>query len=257
MADGIHLRIVQLEETRVRQRHAIDEQLVPALAFGLKQTDSAMTKQRWEAKLVGELNSTNCLIMLSLTAAALAFSGPAIKPMGAPVQAKMVQSQALPFLEAPPKLDGSMVGDVGFDPLNLSEVADLKWMREAELKHGRVCMLAWAGYVAVDLGWVAPGAPKGISSLAAHDVTVKSGQMLLLLGTVGVFEALTYNAVSEMMKSETDRAPGDFGLDPFSWAKANPTRMQTAELLHGRTAMLAFSGVVTQSALKGVCFPYF
>jgi len=195
--------------------------------------------------------------MLSLTAAALAFSGPAIKPMGAPVQAKMVQSQALPFLEAPPKLDGSMVGDVGFDPLNLSEVADLKWMREAELKHGRVCMLAWAGYVAVDLGWVAPGAPKGISSLAAHDVTVKSGQMLLLLGTVGVFEALTYNAVSEMMKSETDRAPGDFGLDPFSWAKANPTRMQTAELLHGRTAMLAFSGVVTQSALKGVCFPYF
>ncbi len=145
----------------------------------------------------------------------------------------------------------------GFDPLNLSEVADLKWMREAELKHGRVCMLAWAGYVAVDLGWVAPGAPKGISSLAAHDVTVKSGQMLLLLGTVGVFEALTYNAVSEMMKSETDRAPGDFGLDPFSWAKANPTRMQTAELLHGRTAMLAFSGVVTQSALKGVCFPYF
>lgn len=58
-----------------------------------------------------------------------------------------------------------------------------------------------------------------------------------------------------MMKGETDRAPGDFGLDPFGWAKENPERMALAELLHGRTAMLAFSGVITQSALKGIGFP--
>jgi hypothetical protein len=29
----------------------------------------------------------------------------------------MVQSKALPFLEAPKKLDGSLVGDFGFDPM--------------------------------------------------------------------------------------------------------------------------------------------
>lgn len=59
-------------------------------------------------------------------------------------------------------LDGSLPGDVGFDPLRLSELdwnmaeiiipaaswaatpelPMLYWMREAELKHGRLCMLA-------------------------------------------------------------------------------------------------------------------
>jgi hypothetical protein len=34
-------------------------------------------------------------------------------------------------------LDGSMVGDVGFDPLGLSSVADIKFLAEAELKHCR------------------------------------------------------------------------------------------------------------------------
>ena len=57
-------------------------------------------------------------------------------------------SQCLPFLKCPPKLDGSMVGDVGFDPMGLSDVQpDLKYARAAELKHGRICMLATIGFV--------------------------------------------------------------------------------------------------------------
>eukprot|EP00962_Isochrysis_galbana_P006957 scaffold1878_cov113-Isochrysis_galbana.AAC.14 len=62
-------------------------------------------------------------------------------------------------------------------------------MREAELKHGRICMLAWVGYVAVDNGFYVPFAPH-VSSLAAHDTAVKSGNMLLLLGAVGVIEVM-------------------------------------------------------------------
>ena len=31
----------------------------------------------------------------------------------------------MPFLEQPKNLDGSMAGDVGFDPLGLSEIDDL------------------------------------------------------------------------------------------------------------------------------------
>jgi len=168
----------------------------------------------------------------------------------------MVQSKALPFLEAPANLDGSMVGDNGFDPLGLSAAGNVKWMREAELKHGRIAMLAWAGYVAVDLGWRAPGAP-ACTSLEAHDITVASGFMNLLLGLVGVFEALSYNAVAETMRGETDREPGNFYLDPFGWAAGDKAeRMKLAEIVHCRLGMLAFSGVVTQSALKGLAFPY-
>lgn len=57
------------------------------------------------------------------------------------------KSKAMPFLSQPPKLDGSMAGDVGFDPLGLSTFLDVKWLREAELKHGRICMLAWTGCI--------------------------------------------------------------------------------------------------------------
>jgi dihydropteroate synthase len=53
-----------------------------------------------------------------------------------------MMSQALPFAERPPALDGSMVGDVGFDPLGFAkDQENLVNMREAEIKHGRLAML--------------------------------------------------------------------------------------------------------------------
>tara|TARA_B110001452_G_scaffold240833_1_gene222631 strand:+ start:567 stop:1148 length:582 start_codon:yes stop_codon:yes gene_type:complete len=97
------------------------------------------------------------------------------------------KGKAIPFLAVPAHLDGTMAGDNGFDPLELGSAYSIKWMREAELKHGRVCMLAFFGWVAVDGGNTWPGAP-AVSSLAAHDEAVKNGSMLFLLGVIGVFE---------------------------------------------------------------------
>jgi hypothetical protein len=68
------------------------------------------------------------------------------------------RSTALPFDKRPPALDGSLPGDVGFDPVGFSssptrpwlyggEGRSLKWYREAELVHGRVAMLAVLGWV--------------------------------------------------------------------------------------------------------------
>lgn len=67
-----------------------------------------------------------------------AFSGSRISSRNAPIAAKftMVKSAAIPYAEAPPKLDGSMPGDIGFDPLGFSNKFDLNFMRESELKHG-------------------------------------------------------------------------------------------------------------------------
>ena len=42
-------------------------------------------------------------------------------------------------------------GDVGFDPLGISNLIDVRWLREAELKHGRVCMLAATGMIVQDV----------------------------------------------------------------------------------------------------------
>lgn len=55
----------------------------------------------------------------------------------------MAKSKAMPWMETPAHLEG-MVGNAGFDPLGLSTPQNINWMREAELKHGRMCMLAWA-----------------------------------------------------------------------------------------------------------------
>ena len=56
-------------------------------------------------------------------------------------------SDSVPFLKQPTNLDGSLPGDVGFDPLGFSEVFDVKVLREAELKHGRIAMLAVLGWI--------------------------------------------------------------------------------------------------------------
>ena len=113
-------------------------------------------------------------------------------------------SVALPFLPNPAALDGSMAGDVGFDPIGFSSTFNLLWLREAEIKHGRVCMLAWVGFVATDLGITLPGEMHQVSSVQAHDVACTYGamqQLLLWLGLIEVFGAI---ALSQMCWSEPD-----------------------------------------------------
>lgn len=196
---------------------------------------------------------------LSIVSASSGYAGPMplVRPTVQPTM--MAKSKALPFLEAPPQLDGSMAGDVGFDPLGLSSYYSLDYMREAEIKHGRVCMLATLGYATVDAGVLAPGAPK-VSSVMAHDTCVKSGHMLMLLFTVAIFESLSYTAIAEMMSGASDRKPGDYGIG-WKFCKPGDTETQEryalAEITHGRAAMMGFAGMVTQSALHpDVGFPY-
>jgi len=169
-------------------------------------------------------------------------------------------SKSIPFLKQPVALDGSMAGDIGFDPLGLTEVVPLAWAREAELKHARVCMLAVAGYVSVDLGFRVPGAPE-VSSLYAHDACVDNGSMLFMLLPLAVIEITTgIPKVFQLLNDPDARPPGDFGFDPLGLSATGPPEMkflmQEKELANGRAAMLAFSGIVTQSQLTGGGFPY-
>merc|ERR1719352_1026740 len=86
------------------------------------------------------------------------------KPKAAPEPVDLGPSLAMPFLTRPVNLDGTMAGDVGFDPLGLSEIddlgIDLYWLREAEIKHGRVAMLAATGVIWVEAFGPLPGWPE-------------------------------------------------------------------------------------------------
>eukprot|EP00304_Pavlova_gyrans_P003909 CAMPEP_0206036242 /NCGR_PEP_ID=MMETSP1466-20131121/2627_1 /ASSEMBLY_ACC=CAM_ASM_001126 /TAXON_ID=44452 /ORGANISM="Pavlova gyrans, Strain CCMP608" /LENGTH=201 /DNA_ID=CAMNT_0053410689 /DNA_START=11 /DNA_END=616 /DNA_ORIENTATION=- len=196
----------------------------------------------------------------ALVLSALSFSAPMARPMRSGVTMMAGEKSAsIPFLPKPEALDGTLPGDVGFDPLGLSSTFDLKWMQEAELKHGRLCMLATLGFVVTDLGITAPGAPTGFSSVAAHDMAVEKGAMYVLLFAASVIEVCAgVPAVEQMMKG-SGRAPGDFAFDPLGFSKkdaAAAKRLAVNEVKNGRLAMLAFSGMVTQAVLTGHGFPY-
>uniref|UniRef100_A0A6S9U0F0 Uncharacterized protein n=1 Tax=Chrysotila carterae TaxID=13221 RepID=A0A6S9U0F0_CHRCT len=164
-------------------------------------------------------------------------------------------SQSMPFLVKRKALNG-YVGDVGFDPLGFSEILPMDWLREAELKHCRVCMLATVGFVFTDF-LTLPGSIYQVSTLDAHDVSVASGSMSQLLLWIGIAEIISVVAIQQMLAG-SGRAPGEFGFDPMGFAKdaSKKADLEMKELANGRLAMMAFSGMVTQAVLTGNSFPY-
>jgi hypothetical protein len=130
-------------------------------------------------------------------------------------------------------------------------ITTIQWMREAELKHSRVAMLAVVGWLTTESGVRFPGSAftSISSSLAAHDACVKNGSMGLLLIAVFFLELAGGAAIFDQAKG-SGRQPGDFAFDPFKLS-ANPDRAKKyakAEIKNGRLAMLAISGILTQSA---------
>jgi len=161
---------------------------------------------------------------------------------------------AIPKSERPIGLDGTWVGDVGFDPLGFSSIIDMRWLREAELKHGRVCMLAATGMIVQDV-YTFPGVTKTFGDAkmtTLHDVAVKQGSMQQLLVWLGLLEIFGFVAIVQMLQG-SDRQPGDFGFDPLNCA-ANPdtlARRQLVELKNGRLAMIATGGMLHHYFITG------
>jgi light-harvesting complex I chlorophyll a/b binding protein 1 len=87
---------------------------------------------------------------------------------------------------------------------------------------------------------------------------VSNGVMGNMLVFIGLFEIVSWLAVSEMLQG-SGREPGDFGVG-LQWLKGkSPKQVEKfkyQELANGRLAMFAFGGVVTQSVLYDIGFPY-
>ena len=89
-----------------------------APAVGSAARPAALSSQR--ARLVSLLRALADFVVTHfvLRAAAAKAVGP-----------RMQTSEAIPFLDKPPALDGSLAGDVGFDPLGFSNYYDMNWLR--------------------------------------------------------------------------------------------------------------------------------
>ena len=183
---------------------------------------------------------------------------PSTPARGSSMTMMAARSKAVPFLIQPPKLDGSMAGDEGFDPLGLSNVdgaglgIDLYWMREAELKHARVAMLATLGMLAQESGFVVPGFPTTKNQVTAFwEVVDKNpGPVFASVIFFGMVELISGFAITEGKKSG-DRAPGDFGFNPLKLGRTSASAKDYAqkEIRNGRLAMWAAAGMLLQGTV--------
>ena len=149
-----------------------------------------------------------------------------------------------------------MAGDVGFDPLGLSNIddvgIDLYWLREAEIKHCRLAMMAVAGFWFVELFGPAPGCEAAVSKCQtdafweiwnSHPQYIAAGFIMIMM-----IEAISGIATTTGRESG-NRAPGDFGFDPLGFMKgdaAKAEKLKAQEVANGRLAMWAAAGLIVQ-----------
>jgi hypothetical protein len=163
-------------------------------------------------------------------------------------------SKSLPFLVEPKNLDG-YVGNVGFDPLGFADWFDIKWLREAELKHCRASMLATVGFVVQE--YVTLPGYTHVDDSNLGPTVVGASPMLQIILFLGCLEFWTNkgNVTMETMFSDPARVPGDLGFDPMGMAKgkspADMEKLQLQELKNGRLAMLAIGGMIHHNWVTG------
>ena len=192
--------------------------------------------------------------------------------------ANSVPSQALPFTEAPGTLDGSMIGDVGFDPFGFSTVpvgpwfkglegrngviGDLAWYREAELIHGRIAQLAVVGFIAPGLFGTFPGNEwTGVDAYSYTNPLEAFDKVpgLALLQIFLFMTALEIKRIGIIKEEGENYTPGDLrigqnGWNPFglNYSPEAYAEKQLQELKHCRLAMVGIFGLWAQAQASGV-----
>ena len=174
------------------------------------------------------------------------------------------KSDALPWLDAPAEpWFVEMVGDCGFDPLGLAaSPALLTYYREAEIKHGRLAMLAAIGWPASEL-WDAQmsrfiGAESKLTSLGEAPSILNGGMSAVSPyfwgAAIGVGVAFEAYALMLRFADDEPSAPGDLKWDPlgmYPTERSRRRRMELAEIKHGRIAMMAVVGYAAEEYLLG------
>ena len=101
-----------------------------------------------ESSLQYQINTMKLAVLSTAAASAAAFAPAAQQSARSSTStsalhmAEPEKSQALPFAPRPKLLDGTLPGDVGFDPFGFAgdDKASLMNQREAEIKHGELLL---------------------------------------------------------------------------------------------------------------------
>jgi len=217
-------------------------------------------------------------LLLSFVGAASAFNAPAVAGKAA-VRAASPHMAFIDSLEG----TGEETGGEIWDPLGISNtVSDeaMMWFRAAELKHGRVAMLASVGYLVGASGITFPGEiAKGVSfaSVNADGVynawsNVPEAGKLQIVTIALALETAIESKKPHYMRGGVpgridplpfDRAAGTSGLwapkikfwDPLNFTGAlsaeQKARKRKAELKNGRLAMIGMVSFLVGHNLPG------
>merc|ERR1719487_1727218 len=213
---------------------------------------------------------------------ALAHTAPLAMARSTPTRTSTPKAVALSKTEFCYGLPGSIAPAGEFDPANFLEGTSkeevLRW-REAELTHGRVGMLASAGFLTQEFFhplFAADGGP-AIEQIPKLPPPLWFGMTL----AIGIAESLRIqkgwaNPYDGEIRVQTEELgepkttfpredttfqrlrpgymPGDLGFDPLGLAPEDPAEfriMQEKELSHGRLGMIAAAGFMAQEAVTG------
>jgi hypothetical protein len=155
-----------------------------------------------------------------------------------------------------------------WDPMGFSKLYDrnfefnmvmtyphVQWLREAEIKHGRVCMLAFVGIVAQKFFHI-PGYPDAPDWVTTLDVCYTDK-----ISTLGVIQIWAFTAIVEgkyysgdAWIGQLDREPGDLGFDPLKLTKTpgfNLQEFQLKEIKNGRLAMIGVASLAAAHQIPG------
>jgi len=160
------------------------------------------------------------------------------------------------------KMAGSTAPLGYFDPLGFSvdvSVGRLLFFREAELKHGRVCMLASLGIIVGENFHPLFGGDIDVPAYIAFQQTPLQTFWPLVLLAIGTLELPAINTFNWPFPSDTwslkeGRVPGDFDFDPLGLKPKGDNEfreLQTKELNNGRLAMIATAGMIVQELATG------
>jgi len=203
------------------------------------------------------------MVQLSLTlAAALTASTCAFAPSQSATPISSSLSVATGFEE---------VGGEPWDPLSLGTMEDsadtfpnmfpkAQYLQEAEIKHGRMSMLAWTGVWAtheggMGLGMHIPGMPvesdwtKALSAVVAEQPAL-FGAVLLFI-SIAEGESVGYSG--DNWRNVGKKTPGDNGLDLVGnkMSAEDKARYKIVELKNGRLAMIAMASLFAFESIPG------
>lgn len=160
-----------------------------------------------------------------------------------------------------------------WDPLQLSIIGenidtfpnmfpDQQFVQEAEIKHGRMSMLAWTGIWATHVGGLGmgmhfPGFPectdwtKALGVFAAEQPAWFAGILMM----ISIAEGESVGHSGDNFRGKGSKTPGDYGFD-YLGLKAKLSeeefaRYKKVEMTQGRAAMIAMASLFAFESIPG------